>query len=88
MQELILSAFGAAGKVDEIFFVLKNKFFCSSASACQEQLAPYFPRLIAVLKGFIRMQYSQEHSILQSQAVGKSPKMICTSLNRGAPLSQ
>ena len=34
-------------------------------------MAPYFSRIVDVLNSFIYAQYSQEKSVLQSQAVGK-----------------
>lgn len=53
------------------------------ASACGDQLAPYFSQLVDVLFQFIRMQYSSERSILQSQAVGEVGMVMLQSYDIG-----
>ena len=73
----MLSAFGAIGESDisnssqVIMCVCVCVFICVSANACRRHITPYFSKIIEVLNSFIYAQYSQENSLLQSQAVGR-----------------
>lgn len=43
--------------------------FGATASACHTLLSPYFERLVQVIFQFVKMPFSQDHLMLQSQAV-------------------